>query len=405
MKVLISAYACEPNRGSEAEVGWRWALENINAEHDVWVLTRRNNKPVIEDFLKSSCQANNINFIYYDLPVLILKFKQVGNLVHLYYLLWQWGAYKVAKLYHAEHKFDLVHHVTFVSVRQPSFMGGLGIPFIFGPVGGGESSPKALRKWYSAKGKWRDALRDAMNAFIKFDPFMHSTFKHADRIFTTSSQTKNLIPKRYHYKTDVRLAITTEQLDKPVKAKVLRRTKFKLLFVGRFVYLKGLPILFRALQKLNVMGERVELTLIGKGEDQKVLCELAKSLNIEKQIIWINWLPHEKLIEEYQHYDAFAFPSLRDSGGLVLLEAMKNALPVLCFDLGGPNTIIDNTSGIKISSRNLSSDQAVDAWVDAIKKISRDNALYHKLSYGALLRVSAFTSESLRRDVYQRLGL
>ena len=154
MKILLSAYACEPNKGSEPGLGWNWARE-IARNHEAWVLTRANNRPSIEDTLRKG-SIPSLHFVYYDLPDGVKSWKKGQRGVHLYYLLWQWGAYRTAKKVHKQVRFDLVHHITFVSVRQPSFMGLLGIPFIFGPVAGGERAPWRLRIGYGLKG-WRKA--------------------------------------------------------------------------------------------------------------------------------------------------------------------------------------------------------------------------------------------------------
>ncbi|BCL60057.1 hypothetical protein DGMP_07500 [Desulfomarina profundi] len=137
MKILLSAYACEPNKGSEPGVGWNWAIELVKFGHDVHVLTRANNKPVIDAYFAANNKPKTLHFLYYDCPVWIQRFKKENRGIHLYYLLWQWGAYQLVKHVHAEVNFDMVHHITFGVVRQPSFMGGLDIPFTFGPVGGG----------------------------------------------------------------------------------------------------------------------------------------------------------------------------------------------------------------------------------------------------------------------------
>ena len=87
-KVLLSAYACEPNRGSEPGVGWNWAIEIAKRGHDVVVLTRKNNREVIES---NENTPFNLNFIYYDLPSSLMWLKKVFG-VQLYYFLWQIGA-------------------------------------------------------------------------------------------------------------------------------------------------------------------------------------------------------------------------------------------------------------------------------------------------------------------------
>ncbi|MCZ6744779.1 MAG: glycosyltransferase family 1 protein, partial [Alphaproteobacteria bacterium] len=141
MKILLSAYACEPNKGSEPEVGWRWALELARLGHEVWVLTRENNRTSIEAGLARQNPLPNLHFAYYDLPPWARWWKRGARGVHLYYRLWQWGAYRLAKKLHRQHGFDRAHHVTFVSLRHPTFLRRLGVPFVFGPVAGGERVP------------------------------------------------------------------------------------------------------------------------------------------------------------------------------------------------------------------------------------------------------------------------
>ena len=149
MKLLLSAYACEPDRGGESGVGWHWALELARLRHDVWVLTRANNQQAIQ---RASPNLPNVRFIYYDLPNWLAKLKKKAPILQFYYLLWQWGAYRTARELHRQEQFDLVQHLTFGVFRHPSFMGRLGIPFIFGPVGGGERAPFRLRMDYGVKG-------------------------------------------------------------------------------------------------------------------------------------------------------------------------------------------------------------------------------------------------------------
>ena len=146
MKVLLSAFACQPHCGSELEVGWKWALHLAKLGHEVWVLTRLESRPAIELELVRLCEKR-LHFRYYDLPEPIRWWFSGGKKLSLqaYYALWQWRVVRVANDLHARHAFDRVHHVTFAGLRAPSFMGTLGVPFIFGPVAGGERAPWRLR--------------------------------------------------------------------------------------------------------------------------------------------------------------------------------------------------------------------------------------------------------------------
>ena len=98
-------------------------------------ITRANNQPAIQ---RAWPNLPNVRFIYYDLPNWLATLKKKAPILQFYYLLWQWGAYRAARQLHRQEQFDLVQHLTLGVFRHPSFMGGLGIPFIFGPVGGGE---------------------------------------------------------------------------------------------------------------------------------------------------------------------------------------------------------------------------------------------------------------------------
>ncbi len=142
LKVLVSAYACEPGKGSEPEVGWNW-VKQIAIRNDIWVLTRKNNQESIECELKHN-SIPNAKFIYIDLPRWMRFWKKGQHGIHLYYYLWQIYAFFKAKKLYRIIPFDLAHQVTFVCDWMPSFLALLPIPFIWGPIGS-QRVPKPLQ--------------------------------------------------------------------------------------------------------------------------------------------------------------------------------------------------------------------------------------------------------------------
>jgi len=150
LNILLSAYACEPNKGSEPEVGWKWALALSKRGHQVYVITRKNNKNIIDEYLKKN-SLDNLKFIYFDFPSWILKtIKGKSNAYAYFYIfLWQIGIFFAIKPVLKKIKFDFIHHVTFASLRFPSFLSLYNIPFIYGPVAGGDTIPFRLRKKFS----------------------------------------------------------------------------------------------------------------------------------------------------------------------------------------------------------------------------------------------------------------
>ncbi|MCH7807181.1 MAG: glycosyltransferase family 4 protein [Proteobacteria bacterium] len=402
-KVLLSAYACEPGKGSEPGVGWNWALEIAKLGHEVWVLTRANNRENIEAGLAKMKPIPNLHFIYYDLPAWARRWKKLPGGIYPYCLFWQWGASRLAKEIHRRERFGLVHHITFGTFRQPSFMGRLGIPFLFGPVGGGERAPWHLRKDYGLRGQIQDLLRDFMNFVVKIDPLMFSTFHKAHLIFVKTPDTRELIPKQFQKKTRVQLEIGINVT--PIKSNVLQNKKrgLSLLYVGRFVYWKGMAIGLRALAKAIETEPNLRLTMVGQGPGKKRWQRLCDKLGISDHIVWIPWVSHEELAGIYASHDLFLFPSLHDSSGNVVLEAMSYGLPVICLDLGGPGVMVNHECGRVIPVKGFSADEIIDRLAVSIGEIVQNLPLNKKLSLGAINRVKALTWNAAVSAVY-RIG-
>ncbi len=402
MKVLLSAYACEPSRGSEPGVGWNWAIEIEKLGHQVWVITRSNNKAIIEEHWRNNSKPENLNFIYYDVPKLLSWWKKGARGVRLYYFFWQIGAYCKAKKSHKLNRFDIVHHITFGVVRQPSFMGALGIPFILGPLGGGERAPIALRKGYPFRGKVLDCIRDFMNLLIAIDPLMNYTFSKACKIYVKTPESKNVIPRSFHIKTEVsiEIGINSHLSEFPVKH---MSNKVKLLYVGRFVYWKGAHLALRAFLMARVTLPYLHLTMVGNGPEE---CQLKKIVdNQVDSIDWISWVDQSELSKIYDNHDGLLFPSLHDSSGNVLLESMAKGLPVICLNMGGPGVIVDDTCGISVNIDGLSEKQVIDHLTQAILDFCSNQEDRIKLSKGALDKAKGMSWSAAVASVYNERGL
>ncbi|MEJ2199905.1 MAG: glycosyltransferase family 4 protein [Desulfuromonadaceae bacterium] len=405
MKILLSAYACEPNRGSEPGVGWNWALELAKRGHEVWVLTRANNREPIEAELAAMVPLENLHFLYFDLPEWCRRLKKFKGGIYPYYLAWQWGAYKMAHKVHRQIRFDRVHHVTFVSIRLPSFMGGLGIPFVFGPVAGGEYAPWRLRRGYPARGWILDALRDLANALVRIDPLMRRTFRRAERIFVTSEQTLDLVPNRYRSKTRVQLAIGLDEkwlqaIPPSIDKKPAGKEALRLLYVGRFLYWKGMHLGLPAFARFLEKCPAAVLTMIGQGPEEKLWRELAAKLGIAHSVRWVSWVDQAELSRYYREHDLFYFPSLHDSGGMVVLEALAHGVPVLCFDLGGPGTVVNETCALVAETKKVSENVLVADLADKLLSLWRSPELLSSLAGRAKDRAYAFNWEQLVTRIY-----
>ncbi len=338
MKILLSAYACSPAQGSEPGVGWWWALEIARRGHEVCVFTHSYYRPAIEAVGADGTGSGDLRFVYYSLPRPVGWALRRRGGRRLHYILWQWGAYRHARKLHRVERFDLVHHITFVALRFPSFMGRLGVPFVFGPIGGGETAPIRLRVGYGLRGWAIDFARDLSNLCVKLNPLMRQAFARASRIVVTSEQTRGFLPRRCRAKARVQLAIGCEARNilKPGGlAKRSRSAETKILYVGKHLYWKGMHLGIEAFAAHARDFPSARLHFVGDGPEEGLWRRYVKRAGLDDRVEWTPWLARDELVSRFDRDDIFLFPSLHDPGGMVVLEALSRGLPVVCLDLGG----------------------------------------------------------------------
>jgi glycosyltransferase involved in cell wall biosynthesis len=360
---------------------------------EVWVLTRSNNRGVIEaDPLSHS---PGLHFIYYDLPRWALKLKKRGFFFPIYLVLWQWGAYRLAATHHRDKPFDCVYHVTVASMQYGSFMGRLGIPFVIGPIAGGERAPLRLRRSMPIRGKASELLRDLGILFQRYSSLTRSAFAAAERIYVTTSDSLRLIPPKWRPKTAVHLAIATH--GNAVRNDERRPPDApRFVFAGRLIHWKGVHLAILALAQARRTIPAVTLTLIGSGLDERWLRDVAKRSGVEDAVEFVGHLSQQQLIDSLHNYTAFVFPSLHDSGGMAVLEALSQGLPVVCLDLGGPGIIVNGSCGIVVSTTDASEDQVVTGIASAmISLATMPIAELNRLSMGAIARANELSWASL----------
>lgn len=352
MNILVSAYACEPNRGSESEVGWKW-VESISKKNMVWVLTRSNNRDKIEKNLPEISSKENIRFIYVDLPDKLKKWKKGKQGVYIYYILWQVKAFLEARKISKVQKFDYIHHITFVSFRFPSFLIFLPGKFIWGPIAAGGRVPKTLLKELPLKLKIKEYLRVIHENLVKYDPIINYMLKKSYKIVAVNQDTVDFIPNKYSKKIIKYPAIGIDIVKDNKVNYNLEINKDKIInviSVGTLTYLKGHQYLIEAMRKID--DDNIILTIIGEGEDRVHLEDLVNKYKLQKKVIFKGGMQREDVLKEIEKTDIFALLSLRDSGGMAILEAMSMAKPIICLDIGGPHEIVEVGCGIKINPKN-----------------------------------------------------
>ena len=242
MRVLASAYACEPCKGSEPGVGWNWVCQ-IAKFHDVWVITRANNRRAIEEKLAQQPMPR-VRWIFYDLPGWARFWKKKRRGIHAYYYLWQIGAYWRARRLHRTVYFDLAHHVTLVTYWMPSFMALLPVPLLWGPVGGGDSIPWSLWRNLSWRGKTYELLRATAQRLSSFDPFLWLTARRAALALGTTEETcvrlRRLGCRNVQLCSQV--ALSAEEIEQLGSIAIRDSRPFRIASIGTLLHLKGFDI-------------------------------------------------------------------------------------------------------------------------------------------------------------------
>ena len=390
LKILLSAYSCQPGRGSEPGVGWN-AVVRMSHYHDVWVLTqgttrRGDGRRVIEGELACT-PAPGLRFVYYDLPRWMnwLRCKQPWTRPFYYYL-WQLGAYRVAKKLHERVGFDLAQHVTFVVYWKPSLLALLSVPYIWGPVGGGESAPKPFLKALGSRQKLYESTRDLARWLGEWDPFVRLTARRSNIALATTEETALRLRELGAKDVRVRAGIGLDDSEMARLRHHSRRRDSMLRFVsvGRLLHWKGFHLGLRAFAQASLSN--AEYWVVGDGPERRNLEALARDLGVARRVKFWGTLSRDETLRRLGECDVLVHPSMHESGGWVCLEAMAAGHPVICLDLGGPGVQVTEETGFKVSATKP--ERAVEEMAAAMRMLSEDRDLIARMGEAGQRRVA-----------------
>lgn len=370
LRVLLSAYACEPGRGSEPGVGWNWSLQAAR-HHDVWVLTRSNNRAAIEQALAATPQPR-LRFHYYDLPAWLRFWKRKERGIRLYYILWQLGVFREARRLQRMHAFDVVHHVTFNTLEVPGLLWLLGPPFVWGPVGGAQEPPEALRSYFG--GRWyRERLRVWRKRLGRFNPLLRTAVRRASVILAANGETERrlLALGAARCLRELETGIALPAADPGGSAPPDR--PFTIMWAGSLTLRKGPRLALDVMAALKGRGLTFQAVFVGGGPLRDSMHKWIRDLGLEAEVVLLHEVSHGAMGRQYAMSDVFLFSSLHDTSGNVVLEAMSHGLPVISLDQHGVKDMVDAESGIKVPVRDLA--QVVNDLTDSIERLARDRAL------------------------------
>ena len=399
MKVLLSAFSCCPGAGSEPGIGWNW-LEQALREHEVWVITT--------DEFKEKCQLATPPKAHFTFLPSFERWRRlqqglIPGLGWIYYYWWQWKAYRVARALNSSIDFDLAHHATFGSWRAPSFLYLLPVPFIFGPIGGGEMLPRSFRSVLGSKGKIVEAMRSASQYLSAWDPFVRQTITKASIVIASNPDTARFISGKFKRNTNQIISCAgISKSEKPLyDARIKNPEDLIVLFAGMLEPRKGCSLALQAFGRFACKNSRARLVIIGDGPERSALEALAQELGESIRIEFLGRIPRFDVLGWMSRASVLLFPSLRDSGGFVILEAMAAGLPIICLDLGGPAYLVDETCGIKVPASNPR--QVVLELAKSLEGLLGNEALRYSMGASGKLRAEEVFDWNKKGDQMLRI--
>lgn len=409
-RVLVLAEQANPEWVSVPLVGWN-QVAALSQLADVHLVTHDQNESAIRrstalrgrvTFIKS----NWIDKVFNTLAYKVFKFDFGSQALTAFrvpfYWYFEWRVWRQFKASLKAGNFDFVHRLTPVApvIGSPmaTWCARIRIPFILGPINGGIPWPGG----YPTLARERSFL-GSLRELYKLFPYARSMVKNASSIIVASRNNWDQLPEQARGKATLipENAVGTHEI---VSTPPSKENPLRAVFVGRLVPMKGCDLAIRAALPLIREG-LLTFDIIGDGYDRAELERLMKEAGVIKGVHFHGWISRAEVMQRLGSAQIFLFPSLREFGGGVVMEAMAKGLVPIVMDYGGPGETVDETCGIKLPMTNA--ETTVAELTQTLRSLIQDPARLDRLAAGALKRMHGhFTWEQKAAQfvaIYQRL--
>lgn len=340
--IAIIAFDCNPYGESESLVSWKFVEGAIKNGHKVFLITKLLHKENIEKYISNHtfnnleiryCNSVYISGLYKLLPQYFLIKKEFRHfskqvLNHLR---------EIEKTNHI----DIIHRVTPNSIRLTINLSEFKHSTkILGPCGGFQETPKSLYKYLTFKQKMSEKIHFLINTIKQKSREFSKSLNSYDYLYVTNHETYNIVCKivnkeKIRVLTDVGVDNLSTNSNKQINYEYKN-----VLFVGRFLYRKGISLIPLVARELK--DEKVNFIMVGDGPELTRFKQKIKELGVEHMFSFTGRIKKVETEYYYKLSDVFLFLSFRESSGNVLAECLQHNLPVICFDTGGNKVILKN---------------------------------------------------------------
>lgn len=390
LKILVCAYACSPYKGSEPGVGWGF-VQALARRHDLWVIVEEEKfRGDVERYAAANPafgQSVRFHFIAKRRNRLLRRLWPPSY--YWYYRRWHRDALELARELNAEIGFDLAHQLTMVGFREPGYLWKLGVPFVWGPIGG-----MGLFPWRFLD---RIGLRGALH-YLGYNLYNAAQMRWMRRpaeaarkagIGLIAATRENLEGAARHWGVEGTL-LSEVGLPRPPVQQVPARAPeepLRVVWSGLHLPRKALHLGLHAMARLPKQAAWT-LDVLGAGPMTRQWQALARRLGIDGRVRFNGWLAREQALALMAGSHAMLITSLRDLTSTVTVEALALGLPVVCPDHCGFADAVDDDCGVRVPVD--SPRRTIDGIARAVARLAADEPYRQRLAQGALKRAADF---------------
>jgi glycosyltransferase involved in cell wall biosynthesis len=352
-RVLLSAYQCAPGQGSVSQIGYEW-YSHLAKIVPLTLVTHIRNKPHLADVAVPGSEILYIDTERFAGPLYRFSSRMFPRSQHAVFLLSSLDYFAfdrqsgnmLASMQKEGRSWDLVHCATPVSPLATPTLHRLGMPLVLGPWNGGLKSPRTFPELMKHDSAWLYPLRGLGALFMK----LNGRAAHASILLTANATTDASLPREYQSRC-VRMLENAVNLDafqpRPFPEAPSRSAPLKIVYVGRLLPFKGVSMLIDAVRRI-ASAHPVELSVIGEGPEFVYLRQQVDRLGLTSHVSFHGNKSLEEVAAAMAAAHVLCLPSVRESGGSVLLEAMASGRPVIAVAYGGPAELVDDQVGYAI---------------------------------------------------------
>ena len=343
MNLLYIAQSCDPNNGSEDQIGWSIPWE-ASQNHHVHVITRADLRQSIESYLHQS-EKRQITMHYVDIPDLYKKICK-GPLYTIRLQRWNRQVMPLVKSICREHNIQVIHQITPVEFRSIGDYGRISdAKYVCGPIAGGQVVPKSMMLYMKGKERVVEYVRGIVNRVFLWKLKLNGRLKRCDVLLFANQETyRYLRAEKLGSLTYLYSDIGVDQVLVQAQTKEKQMSSVrKLLVAGRLIGIKGHDFLLDVLETLPD-SLNYQCRIVGAGPLYEHLHERCQKPSLKEKISVVGAVPYMQMHKEYEWADALVFTSFREASGTVIIEAMAHGVPVIVANRCGAPVLLDSDS-------------------------------------------------------------